>query len=294
MRFVIITGYSGSGKSNTMRCMEDMGFFCVDNLPPVLIPKFAEVCMQGGSRMERVAVVVDVRGGELFHAINEALIHLEEMNFPYEILFLEADEDTLVHRYKETRRAHPMSPEGRVIDGIRKEQVLLADIKQNATKIINTTDLLPSKLREILYKEFGNNLFDSMRVTVVSFGFKRGIPTDADMVLDVRFLPNPFYISSLRRSSGKDESVRDYVFSFDEANQFVDKALDLIEYILPFYRKEAKPDIVLAIGCTGGMHRSVAIAEAIYARLSSQGRRVTVEHRDLEHEKRGLKYRPVE
>ena len=294
MRFLIITGLSGSGKTLTLKCLEDMGYFCVDNLPPVLIPKLADICRQGRANMDKVAMVVDMRGGELFSAITESLQILDETGFHYEILYIDADIDTIVMRYKEIRKNHPLSPNGRLMDGINLEIDMLSEIREHANNIINTSNMPPSKLKELLAQEYGDEYQENISVVIVSFGFKRGIPVDADMVFDVRILPNPFYIGALRSHSGKDTGVRDYVFSFPEAQVFVDKTADLINYILPYYLKEAKKDIVIAIGCTGGMHRSVAVAEALYKKLHADRRRMILEHRDMENERAGSKYHHIE
>ncbi len=283
-RLVIVTGMSGAGKTQVVRAMEDLGYFCVDNLPPMLIPKFAELCVQSAGRVSKIALVVDIRGGEFFDTLVQVLEDLETQGFMYEILFLEAADETLIRRYKESRRRHPMAPFGRVSEGISRERERLEHIRGRATHIIDTSDLATSQLKEKITAMFaGERDSDRMTVTVVSFGFKYGIPLDADMVFDVRFLPNPFYVESLRRKSGKETDVSDYIGKWPITHQFLDKLGSLIDFLVPNYVKEGKGQLIIAVGCTGGLHRSVFVAEKIHEGLKKKGYRVGVEHRDIKH-----------
>ncbi|MDO6354976.1 RNase adapter RapZ [Caloramator sp. CAR-1] len=282
MNFVIVTGLSGAGKSQTIRFLEDFGFFCIDNLPPALIPKFAEICYQTGGKIEKIAIVVDIRGREFFNDLFMALKLLQSMGYNYEILFLEAKDEILVKRYKETRRNHPLAHDGNIFEAIRKERLKLNEVKKQAKHIIDTSDLLPRQLREELERIFvsGEN-FESLVISVQSFGFKYGIPIDADIVFDVRFLPNPYYIEELKRFSGLEENIREYVLSSAEAKEFLEKVTDLFEFLIPNYIKEGKSRLVIAIGCTGGRHRSVVLASEVYKRLKDNGHTVLINHRDI-------------
>lgn len=283
-RLVIITGMSGAGKTQVIRAMEDLGYFCVDNLPPMLIPKFAELCIQSAGRVNKIALVVDIRGGEFFDALVQVLEDMEKLGFMYEILYLEASDETLIRRYKETRRRHPMAPLGRVSEGISRERERLEHIRGRATHIIDTSDLAAAELKDRIVTLFaGERESERMTITVVSFGFKHGIPLDADMVFDVRFLPNPFYVESLRRKSGRAAEVSEYIGKWPITQQFMDKLGGLIDFLVPNYVKEGKGQLIIAIGCTGGMHRSVFVAEKIYENLRAKGYKVNVEHRDIKH-----------
>lgn len=282
MRFVIVTGLSGAGKTQAIRCLEDIGFFCVDNLPPALVPKFADLCYQTGSKIDRIAVVIDIRGGKFFDDLFESLNVLKAHNFKYEILFLDARDDVLIKRFKETRRSHPLAPNGRVIDGITEERRRLDEVKSKADFIIDTSNLLPRQLKEeIIHIFIENKKFEGIIISVISFGYKYGIPLDSDLVFDVRFLPNPFYVESLKRKSGKDDSVRQYVMKWPETNEFLKKIDDLVEFLIPFYIREGKTQLVISIGCTGGRHRSVTIAEKLYESLKEKGHTVIINHRDI-------------
>lgn len=294
MRFVIITGLSGSGKSNALKNMEDLGFFCVDNLPPVLLPKFADLCFAKGSEIDRVAVVMDIRGRDFFLGVAEALAYMDEHGYRFEVLFLFAGEEELVNRYNFTRRAHPLAVGGRIVEGIRKEMELLSDLKARATHTIDTTNIKPRRLGEIIRMYYGEAHSDKRRVSVISFGFKRGIPADTDMVFDVRFLPNPFNEEALRPLSGKEQPVKEYLFAQPGTLEFAKKMLDMINFILPQYEKSNKRDFSIAIGCTGGMHRSVTLAEWLAEKLREAGETVYLEHRDLENERMGVKYTPAD
>ncbi|MDR1702586.1 MAG: RNase adapter RapZ [Sporomusaceae bacterium] len=282
-RLVIITGMSGSGKSYVMRAMEDLGYFCVDNLPPFLIPKFAEICTQSGGSITKIALVVDIRGREFFGSLTPVLEELDKSACHFEILFLEASDTVLIRRYKETRRHHPMSPSGRLSDGIAKERDRLERIRGRATHIIDTSELTPAQLRaKIVYLFASDKAEERMPVSLISFGFKYGMPMDADLVFDVRFLPNPFYVESLRRHSGLEMPVSEYIAKWPVTEQFLEKLFDLINFLLPQYVKEGKNNLIIATGCTGGLHRSVFIAEKLADHLKFKGYTASVEHRDLE------------
>ncbi len=280
-RFVIITGLSGAGKSEAVRAFEDMGFFCVDNLPPTLIPKFAELVAQSEGKTNKIALVVDIRSREFFDSLSAALDALEEMGVTYEILFLEASDEVLVRRFKETRRRHPLSAEGGVLEGIEEERHRLEEIRGRATRIIDTSAIPPKQLRERIMNVFARTpQRERIDVAVVAFGFKYGIPMDADLVFDVRFLPNPHYVESLRPLTGEAEPVREYVFQSPVTRRFLQKLFDFMAFLLPHYVKEGKTQLVVGIGCTGGRHRSIAIADRLAGFLRERGYNVTVEYRD--------------
>ncbi|AGL03549.1 putative P-loop-containing kinase [Desulfoscipio gibsoniae DSM 7213] len=279
---VIVTGLSGAGKSQALRCLEDMGYFCVDNLPPTLIPKFAELCAQTDRGINNIALVVDIRGGEFFQALSEVLEQLEQCDIAYEILFLEASDEVLVRRYKESRRRHPLGTHGEVLRNIREERVLLEEIRGRADKIIDTSNLKPQQLKGKLVDLFGSDGASyQLLITVISFGFKYGIPLDSDLVIDVRFLPNPYYDPAMRPLSGNDPVVRDFVFNSPVTTKFMNKFTDLVEFLIPCYIDEGKTTLMIAIGCTGGMHRSVALANHLGEILRGKEYRVTVSHRDI-------------
>lgn len=283
MRFVVVTGISGAGKSTALHMLEDQGFYCVDNMPVSLIEKLVELMATQDGEITKVALGVDARSGESFAQVTRIIERLKEQGYPCEILFLEASDNVLVKRYKETRRIHPLSPKGRVEEGIAKERALLEDIKKNANYIIETSKLLTRELKEELDRIFVQNKeYSSLIVNIVSFGFKNGIPTDADLVFDVRFLPNPFYIDELKLKTGNDKEVKEYVMSFKEAHNFLDKLTDMVEFLLPNYVKEGKYQLVIGIGCTGGQHRSVTLANALYERMkNNENYGVTIVHRDI-------------
>jgi len=281
LKLVIVTGLSGAGKTEALRNLEDLGFFCVDNLPPNLISKFAELLANSGQQITKIALVMDVRGGHFFSTFFDSLKYLDEEGYNYEILFLEASDETLVRRFKQTRRKHPLSKEGRVLEGILEERKLLYDIRGIASKIIDTTDMTPMQLREQIQDLFGQERGRFLLITVMSFGFKYGLPLDADLVLDVRFLPNPHYSENLRSKTGEDVDVEDYVMRFSETRSFLAKLSDLLLFLLPYYVREGKSHLVVAVGCTGGKHRSVALARRIGEIIKSEGYRVSVKHRDV-------------
>lgn len=290
MRFVIVTGMSGAGKSTVLKFFEDMNFFCVDNLPPALIPKFAELCFEQGSEIERVAMGIDIRGGKLFKDLFATLSNLQESGYDMEILFLDASDTTLIKRYKETRRSHPLSKGGSIEEGIKKEREILQDVKKKATYIIDTSNILVRELKEQINHIFvENKKFESLIITVCSFGFKYGIPIDSDLVFDVRFLPNPFYIQELKELTGNDSPVSDYVMSFDESKIFLDKLTDMVKFLIPQYIKEGKNQLVISIGCTGGKHRSVTLANALYNVLKEEGHSILIKHNDIEKDSRHKK-----
>ena len=284
MRFVIVTGMSGAGKSTALKMLEDMGYFCVDNLPVPLIPKLAELFNVSGSEVQKAALGVDIRSGQSFGELERMLEELDAMSMKYEILYLESSDDVLVKRYKETRRFHPLSgSSGRVDEGIKRERERLGFLKKKADYLVDTSHMLTRELRQELNKIFVENKeFKNLYITVLSFGFKYGIPSDADLVFDVRFLPNPYYVDELRPMSGNDPEVRDYVMGNEKAGEFLDKLTDLLEFLIPNYIIEGKTQLVIGIGCTGGKHRSVTLANALFARLSqAESYGIRIEHRDI-------------
>lgn len=281
MDFLLITGMSGAGKSLALNYFEDRGYFCVDNLPPALISKFAELCLQ--SDLNKIALVSDIRGREFFNELFKELERIEAMNLDYDILFLEASDDVLIRRYKESRRRHPLDEEGRILDAIERERILLEELRGRATKIIDTGELEISKLKEELNQLFlSGSDKSSLHLSLISFGFKYGIPRDADLVMDVRFLPNPYYVESLRKKTGNDQEVRDYVLKWPLTDKFYNKFFDLINFLLPEYKKEGKSHLSIAIGCTGGKHRSVTTVIKLAEFLSDQDFNINLEHRDIE------------
>ena len=264
-----------------MHVLEDMGYYCIDNMPLVFLVPFAKMCFKETNKFENVAIVVDIRGGDMFDEIGGALKELDQQNFPYEILFLEARESILVKRYKETRRKHPLSMNGTIEDGIMRERERLAYLRGQATHIIDTSRLLTRELKQIILDIYGETEENYFRIQVESFGFKYGIPRDADLVFDVRFLPNPFYIDALKEHNGTEECVRDFVMKYDQSREFLTKLDDMLTMLIPHYMEEGKSELVIAIGCTGGRHRSVAIAEAIHKKLSSKNFNSIIRHRDM-------------
>jgi UPF0042 nucleotide-binding protein len=284
LQLVIITGMSGAGKTVAIQSFEDMGYFCIDNMPPNLIPKFWELIKESG-KVTKMALVVDLRSRSFFEEIQNMLVEIENTNFiDTSILFLDASDEELVARYKETRRTHPMAMNGLVTEGIRKERAILNDLKSQASVIIDTTTLTPRQLREKINQTFKSKGDQGFRIEFVSFGFKYGLPIDSDIVMDVRFLPNPHYIPELRPLTGKDQPVYDYVMSFDETELFYNKFLDLLQTVLLGYIKEGKSSLTVAIGCTGGQHRSVALTERL-AKSLSEKYKVNVTHRDKDKRK---------
>lgn len=284
MEFVIISGLSGAGKSKAASFMEDMDYFCVDNLPAPLIPKFAELGMAGSGEYDRVALVSDVRAGTNFDGLFHALEALEQMKCSYRILFMEASDEAIIKRYKETRRSHPLAEDADSLEGaIALERRMLAPLRDKADKIVDTTNLSTAKLKGELRQMFGRGGTDQgrMEVRVTSFGFKHGLPMEADLVFDARFLPNPFYVTELRPLTGLDGGVREYVFQNGQAEEFLSRLWELVGWLLPRYEEEGKTSLVIAVGCTGGHHRSVAIAHALGERIRARGWPVAESHRDL-------------
>lgn len=281
-RMVIITGLSGAGKTVAVQSLEDLGFFCVDNLPPALIGKFSELVRQSGESLRRVALVCDLRGGEFFHALFDELDELDESQTEYQVVFLEADDETLVRRYKASRRRHPHAPEsGRILDGIARERLQLEAVRGRADLILNTSRMKPLELKEVFVNRFcAPDEYDALTVHIISFGFKYGLPIDADLVFDVRFLPNPYYVDALRSRTGQDPEVYDYVMKWSATQDFMNKLLDMIDFLIPQYTREGKAQIIVGIGCTGGRHRSVAIAERLREHLQIT-HTVAVAHRDI-------------
>lgn len=283
MELLIITGVSGAGKSNAMKTFEDMGYYCMDNLPPALLPEFGDLFIKSGGKDAKVAVVVDVRGGRFFDSLFDALEELTNRGIPYKILFLDAANETLVKRYKESRRTHPLKPHGSIIDGLSLEREMLTDIKNKAYYILDTSTLSVKKLDKDLRNIFGG-VGDGAEFSILisSFGFKNGILLDADLVFDVRFLPNPFYIPELKPISGKNKVTKDYIFKWPQTNIFINKLDDMLDFLIPYYIEEGKRQLIVGIGCTGGFHRSVAISDKICENLLEKGYKASVTHRDLE------------
>ncbi len=269
--FVIVTGMSGAGKSATLNFFEDIGYFCVDNLPPTLIEKFAEICFGNGSEISKIALGIDIRGGKLFEDLFLYLDELNKKDYEFEILFLDCANDVLLKRYKETRRTHPLSKHESVLVGVEKEREIVQSVKDRATYVIDTSYLLTRELKSKLVDIFVDKKeFKSIVIRVVSFGFKYGVPLDADLVFDVRFLPNPFYIPELRPHTGNDMEVQDFVMGNEVAVEFLDKLVDMVSFLIPNYIIEGKNSLVIAIGCTGGKHRSVTLANRLYEILEKE------------------------
>ena len=284
MRFVIVTGMSGGGKRTAIKMLEDIGFYCVDNLPVPLIEKFIELVETPNAEIQKVALGLDVRTDSNFEATYKSLMQLRENGYHFEILFMDANDDTLIKRYKETRRRHPLEGDGeRLEDGIRRERKILKAIKEQSDYIFDSSKLLTRELKVEMDRIFlANEEFNSLMVSVMSFGFKHGIPQDADLVFDVRFLPNPFYLDELKYLTGNDKAVQDYVMQSPDAEAFLVKLMEMLEFLLPGYVKEGKHQLVIAIGCTGGQHRSVTLANELYQRMKNKGNYgLNINHRDI-------------
>lgn len=284
MRCVIVTGMSGAGKSTALKMLEDVGYFCVDNLPVPLIPKMADLLRVPGSELNKAALGVDIRSGESLAEMAEVLKELDLAGMKYEILFLESSDNVLIKRYKETRRFHPLAGnDGRVDQGIRKERERIEFLREKADYLVDTSHMLTRELKTQLNKIFVRNKeYKNLYISVLSFGFKYGIPADADLVFDVRFLPNPYYIEELRPQSGNDQEVRDYVMGNKKAEEFLHKMTDLVEFLIPNYVQEGKTQLVIAIGCTGGKHRSVTLANELFEALNrNENYGIRIEHRDI-------------
>lgn len=280
MRFVIITGLSGAGKTHALRCLEDFGYYCIDNMPPVLIPKFAELCNNSQGKLDKIAVVCDIRSGDMFSQLFDALDEIKKNGYTYEILFMNADDNALIKRYKETRRKHPLSIKGRLADAIALERRLLEDIYKHADNIINTTNYTQKQSRAELSAIFEGDDCAAITINVLSFGFKYGLPLDSDMVFDARFLPNPYYVEELKGHTGLEDCVSDYVMKYEQSKKFLKMMEDMIDFLLPQFVEEGKKHLVIAIGCTGGKHRSVTLAEKLHNHLKENGNYVTAIHRD--------------
>jgi UPF0042 nucleotide-binding protein len=282
---LIVTGLSGAGKSTALNCLEDMGFYCVDNLPPALFTKFLELSLQLPGAAKRIAWGMDVRSGDFFNDWSTALKELQKRRVAYDIVYLEAAQDVLIRRYKESRRSHPLAHGGGgLLESIRSERERLREVKGAASVVIDTSELKPQDIRVRLYALYGRTepLTRRLSVGIMSFGYKAGVPLDADLVMDVRFLPNPFYIPELKPQTGRDRKVADYVLSFPVTRQFIDKFIGLLVFLLPFYVAEGKRSLTVAIGCTGGQHRSVVLADTVAARLKELDYAVYVQHRELD------------
>ena len=284
MRIVIVTGISGAGKSTALKMLEDVGYFCVDNLPVPLLPKFMEMLILPGSEYTKVALGIDIRSSQKFVQLQETLEKLREKGVKFEILFLDASDQALIKRYKETRRSHPLAGEGRVDKGIDEERRRLVFLKQQADYIIDTSQMLTRELRAEIHKIFVENKnYKNLYVTILSFGFKYGIPGDADLVFDVRFLPNPYYVEALRSHTGQEAEVQAYVRQGGTADRFLSMLYEMLDFLIPNYVQEGKNQLVIAIGCTGGKHRSVTVANALYQHLSGlEEYGLKIEHRDIE------------
>lgn len=283
MEFLIVTGLSGAGKSRAVDALEDIGFYCVDNIPPKLIPTFYDLCAKAGNTFSRVAVVTDIRGGDMFSSLFETLDDLRNEDKRYRILFLDANDFVLINRFKETRRKHPLAENnlGSLEQVVKLEREILRPVREKADYIIDTSFLSPAQLKERISNLFLGDASQALMIHCVSFGFKYGIPTEADLVFDVRCLPNPFYIEELKPLTGLDEPVYSYVMKWEQTKGFVQRLISLIDYMIPLYCDEGKSQLVIAIGCTGGKHRSVALAQLLYDHLLEKGHRTSVNHRDI-------------
>ncbi len=284
MDFTIVTGMSGAGRSQALKRLEDLGFFCVDNMPPSMLPEFAALCL-GNEDIKKAAAVVDLRMGEMFDNVYDAIKKLNEMkDITLSIIYLDASDEALVKRFKETRRRHPMAQDGNILTGITKERGKLKRIYDLSNVKIDTSAFSLKKLGEVMQELFSSEKDNGILITVTTFGYKRGIPIDADMVFDMRFIPNPFYVEELREKTGQDKEVKDFVLSYPRSRIFIEKINELVSYVAPYYLEQDKKQLIIAVGCTGGMHRSVVIAEELYKLFKNQGLHVTIEHRDMERD----------
>jgi len=281
MKLVIITGMSGAGKSNAANFLEDIGFYCVDNMPPVLMNKFIDVLVEN-KEVSKVGIITDIRGGSFFDDLFESMEELKRRKINYEIVFLEASDEELIRRFKQTRRMHPLSQNGSLEEGIEKERARLGKLREKANHIIDTTDMIPSQFKEIIQSLYTKgDKSSNITVNIISFGYKNGIPLDSDLVFDVRFLPNPHYIEDLREHTGNDESVRNYVMQWPESKEFMERLKSMIDFLMPYYIREGKYRLIVAVGCTGGKHRSVTVANELYEYMKGKGDKVVVKHRDI-------------
>lgn len=283
MQFIVVSGLSGAGKSKVATNLEDLGFYCVDNMPAEMIPQFAQLCLATKGRYEKVALVTDVRASLSFDVLFQSLDTLDRQNLRYSILFVEATTEVLIKRFKETRRLHPLMRDGTpMLEALERERELLTPVRNRANVIINTSALSTGRLRGLLIDMVGGGMHErAMTVSVVSFGFKHGLPLEADLVFDVRFLPNPYYIPELKNKTGLDDEVRNFVFQYQQTKDFIDKLEDLMNFTLPQYMEEGKTDLVIAIGCTGGKHRSVAVARELSEFIAKRGYNTVLSHRDM-------------
>lgn len=283
MQFVIVTGLSGSGKSGAINVLEDIGYYCIDNMPPELIPKFADICSRSDTKIENIAIVTDIRGGDMFLKLKETITKLQNEGLKVKILFLDASDEVLIKRYKETRRKHPLdnSVHGSLNRAIKSEREMLLSVKEMADYYVDTSLLSIAQLKERINSIFLDNADDFMQITVMSFGFKYGANTEADLVFDVRCLPNPFYIPELKSHTGLEECVSSYVMQFKQSKDLLLKLEDMIDFLIPLYIKEGKSQLVIAFGCTGGKHRSVTFAELMYKYLKNKNVKVRISHRDI-------------
>lgn len=281
MDFLIITGMSGAGKSSAIKALEDMGYYCVDNMPPALLSAFGSVLTSSSGKIDKIALVIDLRSGDMFGQLFDSLDELSKNEIKYNILFLDASDSSLVKRYKQNRRNHPLSSGGELLDSIKKEREILSEVRSRAKYIIDTSRLSPVDFKDELTKIFSDNSsYKGIVIEVMSFGFKHGLPIDVDLVFDVRFLPNPYYIDELREKTGLDKEVSDYVHSFSQTSTFLEKLTDMLDFLMDHYIEEGKNQLVIAVGCTGGKHRSVAIAESVSKFLTDNKYRVITTHRD--------------
>ncbi|MGI5911562.1 MAG: RNase adapter RapZ [Syntrophomonadaceae bacterium] len=281
LHILIITGLSGAGKTQVINCLEDMGYYCVDNLPPALLPKFVELSMQSEGRVDKVALVIDVRGGDFFTDLSQSLNELEQCRIPYEILFLEASDDVLVRRFKESRRRHPLADHRQLLESIQLERNMLEELRGRANLVIDTSTLSPRQLKDKLQNLYSGGDFSQFTVNILSFGYKWGVPLDSDIVMDVRFLPNPFYDPSMCKLTGEEPKVIDFVLDSPITRSFSRRFLNLLKYLIPYYVQEGKTNLTVAIGCTGGQHRSVVLADYAAQQLKKMGYNVLARHRDV-------------
>ncbi|MGL4738877.1 MAG: RNase adapter RapZ [Cellulosilyticaceae bacterium] len=289
MELLIVTGMSGAGKSTAIKYFEDLGYYCIDNLPPMLMPHFVELIEGKNQLYDKVVLGIDIRGGILFDDLFVSLKKVELKGYAYEIVFFDCDDDTLIKRYKETRRLHPLARNERINEGIQKEREILREVKNRANYIIDTTYLLPKDVKTILQDAMVKKSdFKNLMITIVVFGFKYGIPIDADLVYDVRFIPNPYYIPEMRPLTGNDEIIKKYVMEWEVTEKFLEKLKDMVGFLVPYYIQEGKNQLVIGVGCTGGKHRSVVIANELADFLQKSGNMVTIQHRDIDKDqKRG-------